>query len=269
MKIIFAAVMAFLVSLSAMSVGLDDVNDIPELDVRTYTELDIPEDPIDHLPSDALVEEPSSENPYGIFWIVVKPVEFIFSMIDSQVNSLAITLIIFVILIKLLFYKINFKAYVAKKNIAKYSQEIKDIKDRYKDNPEEWKKKTMDIYDSKKANPGDVLTAILAQIPIFIIVMVLINHLTTTTNSGFLHIEDISLPDPSYVMPIILGIAMMYEQRQHVSGMSQTAKVALLIFPMIFAYIFTYFSAGILLYIFTFIVVGIIQDKSFEKKYND
>jgi YidC/Oxa1 family membrane protein insertase len=264
MKLIFTILFAFLMSLSA-SAEKFGVNEIPQIEYSTYTDLDIPDDPIDPVFNELSAPQVVDDNPYGIFWIVVKPVEFILETIDSWINNLGITLILFAILIKIIFYDLSLKSYIAKEKIKLHAKKLITIKEKYKEDPQKLKENTLALYSETKTNPGHVLASILAQIPIFIIVMVVIRNLVTTTNPTFIHIDKLSIPDPLYILPIILGLIMIYEQWHNVDAFSPAVKKAFLIFPIFFMYIFTYFSAGILLYIITIVGFGVLQEAHFRK----
>jgi len=264
MKLIFTILFAFLISLSA-SAEKFGVNEIPQIEYSTYTDLDIPDDPMGPVFVELGTPKVVDDNPYGILWLVVKPVEFVLEAIDSQIDNLGITLIIFAILIKIIFHNLSLKAYIAKEKIKLNTPKVIFIKEKYKEDPQKLKENTLALYSETETNPGDLLTSMLAHIPIFIIVMVVIRNLVTNTNTGFIYIADISMPDPLYILPIILGLIMIYEQRQQGDEFSPAVKNAFLIVPIIFTYIFTYLGAGILLYIITIMGFGALQEAHFKK----
>jgi YidC/Oxa1 family membrane protein insertase len=107
----------------------------------------------------------------------------------------------------------------------------------------------MTLYKEEKINPLGGCLPMLVQIPFFI---ALFNILYTTIDlrqAPFIFwIRDLSDKDPYYVLPIIMGISMFFQQYTQPSTMDPTQAKVMLFLPVIYTFFFLNFPSGLVLY---------------------
>ena len=134
--------------------------------------------------------------------------------------------------------------------MKKIQPEMKRIQEKYKGNPEALNRETLNLYRKYKVNPLAGCLPLLIQLPIF---LALFNALRT---SWALHgakfvfwITDLSSKDPYYILPILMGVVMFFQQRATMpAGMDQTQAAMFKYMPLIFTLLFMNFPSGLVLY---------------------
>ena len=107
----------------------------------------------------------------------------------------------------------------------------------------------MDIYKKEKVNPLGGCLPILVQIPIFIALYWVLLESVELRQASFLWIDDLSRPDPLFILPVINGIFMIITQRlTPAAGMDPMQRKVMQWLPVAFAVLFAFFPAGLVLY---------------------
>ena len=139
--------------------------------------------------------------------------------------------------------------------------ELAKIKEKYKDEPQKMQKETMDLFKKAGANPLSGCLPLILQMPFFFaIYRVLYSavELVGAPFGGWIH--DLSIHDPFYVLPVLMGLAMLAQQKLTPQTTVDPTQAKIMMFmPVIFAFIMKSLPAGLVLYIFVSTVVGIAQ----------
>lgn len=187
---------------------------------------------------------------YGIFTIFSKPLFIALNWIHSVVKNWGWSIVILTLIIKLLFFKLTEAQYKSMARIRKLQPRIEKIKERYGDDRQKLSQATMELYKTEKANPLGGCLPVLVQIPIFIaLYWVLLESVELRQAPFMLWIQDLSSPDPYFVLPIINGIAMVATQRMSPTpGMDPMQRKMMNALPVVFSVLFAFFPAGLVLY---------------------
>ncbi|MCG3770588.1 MAG: Membrane protein insertase YidC [Nitrosomonadaceae bacterium] len=120
--------------------------------------------------------------------------------------------------------------------------------------------KMMEFYKAEKINPLGGCLPILVQIPVFIsLFWVLLASVELRYAPFILWIEDMSSPDPYYVMPIIMGISMYFQAKLSPAPTDPIQAKVMQIMPFAFSVFFFFFPAGLVLYSLTNNILSIAQ----------
>ena len=127
---------------------------------------------------------------------------------------------------------------------------MKRLQEKYKANPEVLNREMMALYQKHGINPLAGCLPMLIQLPIF---LALFNALRTSWSlhgAGFVGwITDLSAKDPYYILPILMGAVMFFQQRSTVpSGMDPAQAAMFKYMPLIFTLLFMNFPSGLVLY---------------------
>ncbi len=187
---------------------------------------------------------------YGIFTVIAKPLFAVLQFIYSFVNNWGWAIVILTILIKLVFFKLTESQYKSMARMRKLQPRIKALKDRHKDNRQRFNEEMMKLYQKEKVNPLGGCLPMLVQIPVFIaLYWVLLESVELRQAPFILWLQDLSSPDPYYILPAINAAAMYMTQRlSPTPGMDPMQQKVMKFMPIGFSIMFAFFQSGLVLY---------------------
>lgn len=187
---------------------------------------------------------------YGIFTVIAKPIFWVLNKIHDFVGNWGWSIIILTIMIKLLFFKLTEKQYNSMARMRKLQPRIQTLKERYKDNRQKFNEEMMNLYKKEKVNPMGGCLPMLVQIPVFIaLYWVLIESVELRQAPFMLWLQDLSSPDPYFILPAINAAAMFMTQRlSPTPGMDPMQAKMMKFMPLAFSVMFAFFQSGLVLY---------------------
>lgn len=177
--------------------------------------------------------------------------------VHSVVGNWGVAIIIITILIRLLFWPLTAKAADSSRKMAKLQGPIKELREKYKDNPRKLNEEMMLLWKKHKVNPLAGCLPILIQIPIFISFYYMLRGASELRFAHFLWINDLSLPDtiaqigglPLNLLPLLMGVSMFYQMHlAPTPSMDATQAKIMRFMPLIFLFFCYNFSSGLVLY---------------------
>jgi len=186
---------------------------------------------------------------YGFLSVIAHPIYWLLDQIQSVVNNWGWSIIFLTIIIKAIFYKLSETSYKSMAHMRKVSPRLKQIQEQHKDNPTEKNKAMMDLYKKEKINPLGGCLPIVVQIPVFIsLYWVLLESVEMRQADFILWLNNLSAPDPYYVLPLIMGVSMFVQQRLNPAPMDPVQAKVMMMLPFIFTVFFAFFPSGLVLY---------------------
>jgi len=187
---------------------------------------------------------------YGMFTAISKPLFWVLNHIHNIVQNWGWSIILLTILIKLLFFKLTEKQYNSMARMRKLQPRIKTLKDRYKDNKQKFNEEMMGLYKKEKVNPMGGCLPMLIQIPVFISLYWVLQESVELRQAPFmLWLQDLSSPDPYYILPAINAAAMYFTQKlSPTPGMDPMQAKIMKYMPLGFSIMFAFFPSGLVLY---------------------
>ena len=186
---------------------------------------------------------------FGIFWFLAKPLYWVLDYIHGFTNNWGWAIILVTLFLKICFYKLSAAGYRSMANMRRVQPRLLSIKERYKDDRARLNKAMMDIYKEEKINPLGGCFPILIQIPVFIsLYWVLLESVELRQADFILWIHDLSIPDPFYVLPLLMGITMFIQQKLNPAPMDPVQAKVMSVLPVVFTVFFAFFPSGLVLY---------------------
>jgi YidC/Oxa1 family membrane protein insertase len=197
---------------------------------------------------------------YGWLTIISQPLFWLLGKVYKVVGNWGWAIILVTILIKALFYKLTEASGRSMAKMREIQPRMKALQDRYKDDRQQLSQAMMELYKREKVNPAAGCLPILIQMPFFLaFYWVLLESVEMRQAPFALWITDLSVRDPFFILPIIMGGAMLFQQRLNPPmGDPMQAKV-MQVMPIIFTGFFAFFPAGLVLYWVTNTVLSIAQ----------
>ncbi|MBC7540101.1 MAG: membrane protein insertase YidC [Bacteriovorax sp.] len=198
---------------------------------------------------------------FGFFAILAVPILRGLQFIHKYIPNYGIAIILLTILIRLITFPLQYKSFKSMKKMQGIQPELQKIKEKYKDEPQKMQKETMDLFKKAGANPLSGCLPLLLQMPFFFAIYRVLYSAVELVGAPFYGwIHDLSIHDPFYVLPVLMGLAMLAQQKlTPQTTVDPTQQKIMMFMPVVFAFIMKSLPAGLVLYIFVSTVVGIAQ----------
>jgi YidC/Oxa1 family membrane protein insertase len=186
---------------------------------------------------------------YGWLVFIAKPMYWVLEQIFGFVGNWGWTIIIFTILIKLAFFKLSETSYKSMANMRKMTPRIQALKDRYGDDKQRMQQAMMELYKTEKINPLGGCLPMLVQMPFFIaLYWVLLESVELRQAPWILWLDDLSIKDPYFVLPVIMGVSMFVQQKLNPPPPDPMQAKIMMSLPVVFTVMFAFFPSGLVLY---------------------
>lgn len=197
---------------------------------------------------------------YGFLWFLCKPIFWLLKTMFDFFGNWGVAIILTTVIIKALFYKLSATSYKSMGNMRKLQPKIEALKKRYPDDKQQFSQAMLELYSKEKVNPLGGCLPILIQIPVFIaLYYVLLESVELRQAPFMLWIQDLSAKDPYYILPIIMGISMLVQQRQNPAPPDPIQAKVMMLMPVFFTFLFLQFPAGLVLYWVVNNILSILQ----------
>ena len=205
---------------------------------------------------------------FGFFSIIARPIFWFLQLIHSAIGNYGWSIVLLTILIRIPFLPIVAKGQKSMKKLQSIQPQMQEIRQKYKKDPQRMQKEMMDLYKKHKVNPMGGCFPMLLQIPVFFALYKVLLVAIQLRGAPFaLWITDLSLKDPYYVLPIIMGVSMLVQQKMTPTGPGNPAQQKMMmIMPVIFTVMFMNFASGLVLYWLVNNLLSIAQQAYINKK---
>ena len=203
---------------------------------------------------------------YGWLTILSQPMFWLLALIYEYVGNWGLSIIIITILIKLVFYKLTESSGRSMAKMRNLQPRMKALQERYKDDKQALSQQTMELYKREKVNPAAGCLPILIQMPFFLaFYWVLVESVEMRQAPFAFWISDLSVRDPLFILPLIMGAAMLLQQKLNPAPADPVQARVMQIMPIMFTGFFAFFPAGLVLYWVTNTVLSIAQQWKINK----
>ncbi len=208
---------------------------------------------------------------YGFFRIVALPMYHAIAWLHQHLGNWGVAIIILTLAIKLLFYPLMVKAYLAGKKMQKIQPKMTEIRETWKDDKARQQQEIMALMSQQGVNPVSGCLPVLPQIPVFFGLNAVLTHTFELRHAPFYGwLQDLSSRDPYFISPILMAGLMYLQQRiTPMPSMEPAQQRMMQILPLVFAVFMLSYPSGLVLYIVTNSVVSIVQQMYMMKKYKD
>jgi YidC/Oxa1 family membrane protein insertase len=198
---------------------------------------------------------------YGWFTFASQPMFLVLSWLHGIFGNWGWSIIALTALIRMVLFPLTYKGMMSMQKMKALAPKLKELKAKYKKDPQKLNAMTMDMYKKHGANPLGGCLPMLMQIPVFYaIYRLLLNSVELQGAPWMLWVQDLSRMDPYYVMPILMGASMFLQQRMTPTNFTDPMQEKVMKYlPVIFTFFFVTFPSGLVLYWFTNNLFSIAQ----------
>ncbi|NLY83080.1 MAG: membrane protein insertase YidC [Acholeplasmataceae bacterium] len=168
-----------------------------------------------------------------------------------------LAIIIMTVIVKIAMYPLTAKQIASTTAMMELQPKMKAIQEKYKDNKPLLNQKLAELYKEQGVNPLAGCLPLLVQMPIMIGIFYGIRDFQYIGPNNFLWMENISLPDPYYILPVLSALTTFIQSKQSMPDTSSSQnKIMLYFMPLFIGYISFTFPAGLVLY---WVIMNIMQ----------
>ncbi len=193
--------------------------------------------------------------------IIVSALNLLYKVIPNY----GIGIILIALLLKLAFFPLNQKQAEAMKRMGELQPKIKEINERYKNNPQEKQRRIMEMYKTHKVNPVSGCLPMLIQLPVFIAMYSAFSDAYDLWKSPFIPgwIPDLSQPDHVFslpatlpfiggfavhLMPVVMTLTQFYQTKLTPTSGDENQRKIMLLMPFMMLFLFYAMPSGVVLY---------------------
>ena len=186
---------------------------------------------------------------YGYLTVIAKPIFWLLEQIHSYVANWGWSIVILTLIIKLVFFPLSAASYKSMARMKEVQPRLMNLREQFKGDPQKLNRAMMDLYKQEKINPLGGCLPVVVQIPVFIaLYWVLLSSVEMRNAPWTLWIKDLSVPDPYFILPIIMAVSMFVQTRLNPTPPDPLQAKIMLWMPIIFSVMFFFFPAGLVLY---------------------
>ncbi|HEY7791420.1 MAG TPA: membrane protein insertase YidC [Vicinamibacterales bacterium] len=203
---------------------------------------------------------------FGWFSFLVVPLLKALKWINGFVGNYGWSIIILTVLINMAIFPLRHKSVVSMRRMQEIQPQMKAIQARYSGlkatDPAKQKMNTemMALYKEKGVNPASGCLPMILTLPVLYAIYALLETAIEIRGAPwFGWITDLSLRDPLYITPILMGISMVWQQKMTPSTADPSQQKMMMFMPIVFTVMFLWAPSGLVLYWFVSNLWGIGQ----------
>ena len=204
---------------------------------------------------------------YGWFTILSKPLFWLLTQLHQLLGNWGWAIVGLVVILKIAFYWLNATAYRSMARMKAVNPKVMEMRERYKDKPQQMQQEMMRIYREEKVNPLGGCLPIFVQMPFFIALYWVLLSTVEMRNAPWIGwIHDLSTKDPYFILPLLMTASTMFQTWLNPTPPDPVQAKMMWIMPLVFSVMFFYFPAGLVLYWLTNNILGIAQQWFINRK---
>jgi YidC/Oxa1 family membrane protein insertase len=208
---------------------------------------------------------------FGWFTFAAKPLFAVLLWLHDHIGNWGWAIIALTFLVRLILYPLTYKGMVSMQKMKAIAPKVKEIQAKYKGDPQRMNAAVMELYKKHGANPLGGCLPMLLQIPVFFAMYrVFLNAVELQGAPWILWVTDLSRMDPTFILPILMGASMYYQQKMTPTNFTDPMQEKVMKFlPVIFTFFFVTFPSGLVLYWFVNNLFSILQQYIVNKQFEN
>ena len=209
---------------------------------------------------------------YGYLWFIAQPLFKLLQFLHSLVGNWGVAIILITLVVRGGMYPLTKAQYTSMAKMRMLQPKLTALRERFGDDRQKMSQAMMELYKQEKVNPLGGCFPILIQMPIFIALYWTLMESVELRHAPFaLWLTDLSVKDPFYVLPLLMGATMWWIQKMSPTTVTDPMQQKVMqLMPIIFTFMFLWFPAGLTLYWLVSNIVTIAQQtfiyRQLEKK---
>ncbi|PXX96593.1 membrane protein insertase YidC [Halomonas sp. LBP4] len=204
---------------------------------------------------------------FGWLWFIANPLFWLLDQIHDLIGNWGWSIVLLTVLVKLAMWPLSAKAYKSMARMRKLGPEMQRLKEQYGDDRQKMSQEMMKFYQKEKINPLGGCLPILVQMPVFIALYWMLLESVELRHAPFMFwIQDLSVKDPFFILPILMGASMFVQQLLNPTPPDPMQAKIMKMLPVVFTFFFLWFPAGLVIYWVVNNVISIAQQYVITRK---
>ncbi|GAB4422682.1 MAG: membrane protein insertase YidC [Thermodesulfovibrionales bacterium] len=204
---------------------------------------------------------------FGFFSILARPLFWILKLFYKFMGNYGWAIVLLTIVVRIPFIPLLSKGQRSMNKLKELQPRLSEIREKYKKDPQRMQKEMMEMYRKYKVNPMGGCLPILLQIPVFFALYKVLMIAIELRGAPFmLWIKDLSAKDPYYILPIVMGVTMVIQQKMTPTSVDPKQNKIMMFMPVIFTFLFLNFASGLVLYWLVNNILSIAQQLYTNRK---
>lgn len=204
---------------------------------------------------------------FGFLFFIGQPLFWLLKFFHGFMGNWGWAIIFTTLVIKLVFFPLSATSYKSMANMRRVGPEMARIKEQHGGDRQKMSSSMMELYKKEKINPLGGCLPILVQMPVFIALYWVLMESVELRQAPFMFwLTDLSVKDPFFILPILMGITMFGQQMLNPTPPDPTQAKIMKMMPIMFTFFFLWFPSGLVLYWVTNNLLSIAQQYVITKK---
>lgn len=206
---------------------------------------------------------------YGWLTFIAKPIYWLLEQLHGLVGNWGWAIVALTVIIKALFYPLSAAGYKSMARMKAVTPRMMQLRERYANDKAKLNQAVMELYKTEKINPLGGCLPVVVQIPVFLaLYWVLLASVEMRNAPWMLWIQDLSSPDPYFILPVIMAATMFLQTKLNPPPPDPLQAKIMMFMPLVFSVFFFFFPAGLVLYWLVNNVVSIAQQWTIMRRVN-
>ncbi|MBL9038716.1 MAG: membrane protein insertase YidC [Archangium sp.] len=204
---------------------------------------------------------------FGWWAVICKALLFFLRFFHGLIGNWGVAIVLLTVMVKVVLLPLTHRAMVSAEQMKKLQPEMEKVRAKYPDDRDQQNQAMMKLYSEAKVNPLGGCLPLLLQLPIWAALFTTLRTSYELYGEPFYGVwSDLTFKDPTYLLPLALGVTMIVTQRLQPQMMDQSqAFIITWVMPVFFTAIMMNYPAGLALYIFTNNLLSIVQQFALRK----
>jgi len=206
----------------------------------------------------------------GWFWFLAQPLVMLLVVINDLINNWGVSILLLTVVVKLLLWPISAAGFRSMAKMRVVQPKLQEIQQRYKDDRQKLGVEMMALYKKEKINPAGGCFPMLLQFPVFIALFFALREIVELRHAPFFFwLQDLSAPDPYFVLPVVMGGLMYLTQQLNPTppNMDPMQIQVMKYMPVVFSVFFIFLPSGLVLYSVANALFSLVQQRMMYRKY--
>ena len=216
---------------------------------------------------------------WGMFHFLTKPMFYLLDLLYAFAGNFGVAILLLTVLVKLALFPIANKGYKSMNKMKVLQPKMQALKEKYADDKAKLQQATMELYKKEKVNPVSGCLPMFLQFPVFFSLYKVLYITIDMRHAPFFGwVKDLSAPDTMYVtnlfglipwhptgmlalgiLPVIMGFTMWLQMQMNPSASDPMQRKIMMFMPIVFTFMLSQFSVGLVIYWICNNVLGILQ----------
>jgi YidC/Oxa1 family membrane protein insertase len=203
----------------------------------------------------------------NLFAVFARGLLYVMRWLESFTHNWGVAIILLTVLVKLVLFPLTYKSTQSMNAMKALQPEIEKLKEKFKGDREKLNVATMQLYQKHKVNPLGGCLPMLLQMPVWFALYAALQTSVELYREPFLWMKDLTVHDPYFILPVILGISSFAMQKLSPQPADNAqAKMMLYFLPLFFSFIMIWVPGGLTLYIVVNNLLTIAQTRAIQAR---